>query len=151
MTNIVPKLKGTVPGGAAGGLRYGLEEVAKEPFRVRAAIVLFSGDSVVEKSDGTFEVRFTVRRWETVTQDDDLLALRDIIQSAGALRIGGAQPMPDEVLEVEGEAFDEALERRYARNEAADFLRTGTGLHVGGYHDPASDADDDVAQREGGV
>jgi hypothetical protein len=131
MSEIAPKLRGVVPSGVAGGLRYGLEELAKDPFKVRAAVILFSGDTVAEKSDGTSEIRFTVRRWETVTADDDLLALRDIMQSLAGLRVGN-NPMPEEMLAVEGEAFDEALERRYERNEATDLLRHGSGLHVGG-------------------
>lgn len=130
MSDTVPRLKSNLPKGLSNSLPYEAKAIAKDPKRIRAAVVLFDVDHIVDRLDGTSELHFRIIRWETVKDDADLVAVHGIVQAAGEQR-SGQHPIPEEILDVETGAFGEALERHYEREEAADLLRHGSGLVVG--------------------
>jgi hypothetical protein len=117
MPEIVPRLKSNLPKGLSNSLPYETNDISKDPKRTRVAVVLFDVNHVVDRLDGTSELHFRLLRWETVHDDTDLLAVRDIVQAAGERR-SGQHPLPEEMLDVESGAFDAALERKYERDEA---------------------------------
>src|SRR5256885_16845020 len=66
------------PSGDGNGLSAVASDMAKDPSRIRAAVVLFDADRIVEKTDdGNHEVRARVRRVEVISAPDDADALQD--------------------------------------------------------------------------
>jgi hypothetical protein len=89
VSDIRAALLGRLPSGDGNGLSAVASDLARDPSRIRAAVVLFDADRIVEKTDdGNHEVRVRVRRVEVISAPDDADALQRILMREFERRTG---------------------------------------------------------------
>jgi len=82
-------LLGRLPSGDGNGLSAVAAEMAKEPSRLRVAVVLLDADRIVEKTDdGNHEVRARVRRVEVIHDAEDAGTLQRLLAREFERRTG---------------------------------------------------------------
>jgi len=131
MSDVVPKLASKLPQGVGNGLAFRASRDIEHTDDVLVAIVLYTPDKLVDKLNGTTELHYRIERIEPIDITADQMMLRSIMQSAAGRRVGQDR-LPDELLEVEGLAFDRARESDYEEREAAqdDLLKHGSGVYL---------------------
>jgi hypothetical protein len=89
VSETIARMLGKLPKGDGNGVGAFAAQLAEEPGRIRAGVILFDIDRIVEKTDDDDkEARIRARRFEIITDPEDAAALQRILMRAFERRTG---------------------------------------------------------------